>query len=120
MSVFLQRDPLSILLGLGGAAGLTFGLGLGVLLGFTMRPGTTRIPIGEVSQSLSRFDSEFGRMRYRLLRQDGDTRTYAPRELVRTGLLDIEVRTCAGTATLTGPRASLLAVEKRLRQEGSL
>jgi hypothetical protein len=116
MSVWSKRDLVGILTGPGAGGGLFFGTFFGVFMAFLMRPATITFPIGHEDAFLPRLYGEMKKLRYRPLGQSEGWRIFGPRTLFRPRDFNIQVRLEDGTATVTGPKANIKALKKRLER----
>jgi hypothetical protein len=116
MSVWRKQDLANILMGPGAGGGLFFGTFFGAFMAILMRPATITFPIGERDNFLSRLYAEMPKLRYRLLGQAEGLRMFGPRTLFRPQAFNIVVRVEDGKATVTGPKANIKALKKRLER----
>jgi hypothetical protein len=116
MSVWSKRHLVDILTGPGAGGGLFFGTFFGVFMAILMRPATITFPIGQEDAFLPRLYGEMVKLRYRPLGQSEGWRIFGPKTLFRPSAFNIRVRLEEGMATVTGPKANIKALKKRLER----
>jgi hypothetical protein len=114
LSVFRNQGLIRILTGPGAGCGLFFGTFFGIFMSIVMRPATITFPIGDRDHFLTRLYAEMPKLRYRPLGQAEGWRMFGPRTLFRPQAFNIMVRVEDGKATVTGPKANIKALKKRL------
>ncbi len=114
--VWSKRDLVGILTGPGAGGGLFFGTFFGVFMAILMRPATITFPIGHEDAFLSRLYGEMKKLRYQPLGQSEGFRLFGPKTLYRPSAFNMQVRLEEGTATVTGPKANIKALKKRLER----
>ena len=87
-----------------------------MFLAILMRPATITFPIGHEDAFLPRLYGEMVKLRYRPLGQSEEWRIFGPRTLFRPRAFNIQVRLEDGKATVTGPKANIKALKKRLER----
>ena len=114
MAAVQGRPYREFFLGAGLGAGVFFGIFYGIFMARAMRRVSTTIPVPDRAAWLSRLDRELGKLRYRAGERTGEAAVYRIRTPFRPRAFDIVARLGPDSATITGPKATLRMLEKRL------